>query len=108
MQGCSSIKKVLPVLIPELSYDDLNIGEGGTASFTYAQLPNMDSETHAQKITDLLEYCKQDTWAMVRIWQWIGEQLWVLKSFTVADYFKFNKFIWKLIQAIVQYEPRKY
>ena len=75
MQGSSSIKKVLPVLIPELSYDDLNIGEGGTASFTYAQLPNMDSETRAQKITDLLEYCKQDTWAMVRIWQWIGEQL---------------------------------
>jgi hypothetical protein len=75
MHGSSSIKKVLPVLIPELSYDDLNIGEGGTASLTYSQLPTMDSETREQKILDLLEYCKQDTWAMVRIWQWIGERL---------------------------------
>jgi len=75
MQGSSSIKKVLPVLIPELSYDDLNIGEGGTASLTYAQLPNMDPETREQKIKDLLEYCKQDTWAMVRIWEWINIQI---------------------------------
>jgi hypothetical protein len=75
MKGSSSIKKVLPVLIPELSYDDLNIGEGGTASLTYSQLPSMDSETREQKIKDLLEYCKQDTWAMVRIWEWIGERI---------------------------------
>jgi hypothetical protein len=75
MMGSSSIKKVLPVLIPELSYDDLNIGEGGTASLTYSQLPSMDSETREQKILDLLEYCKQDTWAMVRIWEWIGERI---------------------------------
>ena len=75
MLGSSSIKKVLPVLIPELSYDDLNIGEGGTASLTYAQLQFMDPETREQKIKDLLEYCKQDTWAMVRIWEWIREQI---------------------------------
>ena len=75
MKGSSSIKKVLPVLIPELSYDDLNIGEGGTASLTYSQLPSMDAETREQKIKDLLEYCKQDTWAMVRIWEWIGERI---------------------------------
>jgi hypothetical protein len=28
-----------------------------------------------QKIKDLLEYCKQDTWAMVRIWEWINSQI---------------------------------
>lgn len=75
MMGSSSIKKVLPVLIPELSYDDLNIGEGGTASLTYAQLPSFDTETREQKIKDLLEYCKQDTWAMVRIWEWMSEKV---------------------------------
>lgn len=75
MMGSSSIKKVLPVLIPELSYDYLNIGEGGKASLTYSQLPTMDSETREQKVLDLLEYCKQDTWAMVRIWEWIGERV---------------------------------
>jgi hypothetical protein len=74
MSGSSSIKKVLPVLIPELSYENLNIGEGRTASLTYSQLPTMDSETREQKILDLLEYCKQDTWAMVRIWQWINDK----------------------------------
>jgi hypothetical protein len=74
MIGSSSIKKVLPVLIPELSYENLNIGEGRTASLTYSQLPTMDSETREQKILDLLEYCKQDTWAMVRIWEWINDK----------------------------------
>ena len=75
MSGSSSIKKVLPVLIPELSYENLNIGEGRTASLTYSQLPSMDSEMREQKILDLLEYCKQDTWAMVRIWEWINDKI---------------------------------
>jgi len=33
-----SIKKVLPALVPELSYRDLNIQEGGTASNTFSQM----------------------------------------------------------------------
>lgn len=73
--GSSSIKRVLPVLIPELSYQNLNIQEGGTASFTYGQLQYMDEATRQQKILDLLEYCRQDTWAMVKIWQWINEKI---------------------------------
>ena len=38
MQGSYSIKKVLPALVPELSYKDLNIQEGGTASNTFSQM----------------------------------------------------------------------
>ena len=62
-----SIKKVLPVLCPELSYSDLVIQEGGTASFTYAELKNQTAEIQAEQREQLLEYCKLDTLAMVRI-----------------------------------------
>lgn len=68
MKGSYSIKYVLPALVPELSYQDLNIKEGGTASNTFAQMilgkfsGNVD-----QARQDLLAYCQLDTWAMVKI-----------------------------------------
>ena len=37
MRGSYSIKYVLPALVPELSYNDLEIKEGGTASNTFYQ-----------------------------------------------------------------------
>jgi hypothetical protein len=68
MQGSYSIKKVLPALVPKLSYDNLEIKEGGTASsiFTsmFAGKYNGDIE---QTRKNLLVYCKLDTWAMVEI-----------------------------------------
>lgn len=68
MRGSYSIKKVLPALVPELSYNDLEIKEGGTASTVFAQ---MAAGTYRGDIeqtrTNLLEYCKMDTLAMVRI-----------------------------------------
>ena len=38
MRGSYSIKSVLPALAPELSYNDLNINDGGTASSIYLHL----------------------------------------------------------------------
>ena len=35
MQGSYSIKKVLPALVPDLSYDNLDIKGGGVASSTF-------------------------------------------------------------------------
>ena len=68
MQGSYSIKKVLPSLVPEMSYEGLDISEGGSASIAYETL--MD-ETDMIKIMEirnnLLEYCKMDTLAMVEI-----------------------------------------
>jgi hypothetical protein len=72
-QGSNSIKNVLPALIPELSYTDLVIQEGGTASFTYTQLASMPLDMQAQTRTDLLAYCELDTWAMVCIWEWLNK-----------------------------------
>ena len=36
--GSFSLKKVLPALVPELSYDGLAIAEGGTASIEFERL----------------------------------------------------------------------
>lgn len=68
MQGSYSIKYVLPALIPELSYENLEINEGGLASIAFE---NLFYETDLMQIAEtrnqLLEYCKLDTLAMVKI-----------------------------------------
>lgn len=68
MRGSYSIKKVLPALVPELSYKTLNIQEGGTASSTYANLHLEKDPSKIEQIRkDLLAYCEMDTYAMVKI-----------------------------------------
>ena len=68
MQGRSSIKKVLPALVPELSYADLTVQEGGTASTTFTSMHKGEYEgEYAATRQDLLDYCKRDTWAMVKL-----------------------------------------
>ena len=68
MKGSYSIKAVLPALVPELSYNALEINEGGLASIAYESL---QTETDLMFIAEikqqLLEYCKLDTFGMVRI-----------------------------------------
>lgn len=67
--GSSSIKKVLPVLCPDLSYAEMDIHEGATASNKWRDMIDPDaSDKEAKKIhDDLLKYCEMDTYAMVRI-----------------------------------------
>jgi hypothetical protein len=70
MRGSYSIKLVLPALIPELRYDDLDIADGGMAMEAYAKLQAMTDSQEIEKIkSDLLKYCELDTFAMVRILQ---------------------------------------
>lgn len=54
-EGSASIKKVLPILIPDLSYKNLAIQEGGTASATYADLKNQTLEVQKTQRKDLLD-----------------------------------------------------
>jgi hypothetical protein len=67
--GSASIKSVLPVIVPDLSYKTLAIQEGGTASSSWPRLT--DSKTppaEKEKLRrDMLLYCGRDTMAMVRI-----------------------------------------
>lgn len=71
-KGRSSIKKVLPVLVPELRYTDLGIGDGLTATISWYRAVKWDhmEKTDREKIFDDLEkYCELDTIAMVRIYE---------------------------------------
>jgi len=71
-KGSSSIKKVLPVLCPELSYGSLGIGDGLTATISWYRAATWDTleESEKEKIfTDLEIYCHLDTLAMVEIFR---------------------------------------
>jgi CRISPR/Cas system-associated exonuclease Cas4 (RecB family) len=64
----SSIKKVLPSLVPELSYQDLDVQEGGMASLEWLAMTETDDDRQkAAKADALKRYCELDTLAMVRL-----------------------------------------
>ena len=70
--GSTSIKKVLPVLVPELSYKTLGIQEGGAAQRSWQQAVSGERPGEEQQIfDDLLEYCRLDTLAMVEIFRFL-------------------------------------
>ena len=67
--GSLSIKQVLPVLVPDMTYDDLGIRDGLTASAQFARMAQGrcdEGEARALR-QDLETYCHQDTLAMVRL-----------------------------------------
>ena len=68
--GSASIKKVLPVLVSELSYKTLNIQEGASAQRIWMEtvLDGKNQDTKAKIMHDLIEYCKLDTLTMVQLY----------------------------------------
>jgi hypothetical protein len=72
-KGRASIKNVLPVLVPELTYKALNIQKGDQAVERWEKMidPNTSQKEKNQIAKDLLEYCKLDTLAMVRIYEFL-------------------------------------
>ncbi len=74
-KGSASIKKVLPVLVPELSYENLDIGQGGEAMDAWYEIMGHQTvetkKERAETIKSMLEYCKQDTLAMVKILEFL-------------------------------------
>jgi hypothetical protein len=70
--GSWSIKAVLPAICPELSYDTLEgVQNGGMAveSYKEAIAPATTPERKQEICRQLLDYCKLDTFAMVRMWE---------------------------------------
>ena len=67
MQGSYSIKKVLPALVPDLTYKDLSINKGDVASLEFLNLSKKSLKEQESIRKDLLEYCKMDTFAMFKI-----------------------------------------
>ena len=70
-KGKTSIKKVLPVMAPELTYAELEIKEGGSAMEAwYEMVFGVGSQADKSKIADdLRRYCGLDTYAMYAIWK---------------------------------------
>ena len=67
-RGSFSLKRVLPVLVPGLGYDDLAIADGQTAAVRYAgALAHPDPEERRRTFGELRAYCARDTLAMVRL-----------------------------------------
>ena len=67
--GSNSLKAVMPVLVPELSYKTLAIQEGGTASASWAIVTDqkLPQEKRDKLYQDMIDYCRLDVYAMVRI-----------------------------------------
>ena len=74
-KGSSSIKYVLPVLVPEFSYKELDIQNGLSASIRwYEAVTGSVSNDDAQQIyQSLITYCCLDTLAMVKIYDYLME-----------------------------------
>lgn len=68
--GSASIKKVLPVLVPELSYDGMEIAKGDEASIAWWEMVQgkFSEEEKQATIAHLLKYCQLDTKALFVIY----------------------------------------
>lgn len=74
-QGSWSIKKVLPAICAEMDYKKLGgIQDGGDAMeiYPYAISKECGEEERKQIASDLLAYCRLDTLAMVKIWEYFS------------------------------------
>ncbi len=65
--GLTSIKKVLPIVCPELSYEDLEIQDGSLAMEAWQRMTNVNNKESEEIASNLLKYCERDTFAMVEI-----------------------------------------
>ncbi len=75
-RGRTTLKRVLPALVTDLSYNGLAIKDGGTAVALFARMAKgeITGDAVAQVRRDLLDYCRMDTLAMVHL----HEALWSL------------------------------
>ena len=73
--GSKSLKSVLPVLVPSLSYKTLDIQAGGDAPAVWNLMLSANNETERQEWDRRLRaYCKLDTLAMVEIHKVLQEK----------------------------------
>ena len=74
MRGSWSIKSVLPTFAPELDYGDLDVQGGQAAQQKFLEIikPGISENELEIGRTSLLEYCKRDTLAMVKLTQFLA------------------------------------
>ena len=68
-RGSYSLKWVLPALVPDMTYEGMEVAEGGEAGLAWEKMVHAEAGSKERKrLRDaLLAYCKQDTLAMVRL-----------------------------------------
>ena len=75
--GSFSIKDVVPALLPEMSYDGLEVSDGQVASFLLERLLCRPEELPATERATLREqlaaYCKHDTAVMVELFRFLQQ-----------------------------------
>lgn len=73
-KGKTSIKNILPVLVPELTYKDLVIQNGDSASQKWFDMVyrHLTEEEQCKISLELKKYCGLDTYAMYKIWQFLA------------------------------------
>jgi len=70
LQRSYSIKKVLPIFAPHLNYANLDeVHNGIEAQVAFMRLKNLSGDMFQKTYSNMIEYCKQDTWAMYEVLQ---------------------------------------
>lgn len=73
-QGSFSIKNVLPALVPDAGWSELEIADGQAAALAYEQaLASDDPAARDRTFRALKAYCQQDTLAMLKLLQALRE-----------------------------------
>jgi hypothetical protein len=68
MDGSYSLKSVLPVLVPGMTYEGLEISDGAMASEAYFTMGTITDVGELSRLrAALLDYCRQDTLGLVRL-----------------------------------------
>jgi predicted RecB family nuclease len=67
--GSYSLKSVLPALVPEMTYEGMEVADGQAAGLAWESLlrGGLDRDKHDKTRKALLDYCGQDTLAMLKI-----------------------------------------
>ena len=76
--GSYSMKAVAPAVAPDVTYEDLDIAEGGGASAAFYRIvadPSLSREARDGLQQSLLEYCERDTLALARVHQWLIHEM---------------------------------
>jgi CRISPR/Cas system-associated exonuclease Cas4 (RecB family) len=68
-RGSFSLKSVLPVLVPDMTYEGMEVSEGEEAGQAWEKMVRgqVSAQEKARLRKALLDYCSQDTLAMVRL-----------------------------------------
>jgi hypothetical protein len=70
MNGSYSMKSILPALVDNMSYSNMNIKDGVDAMVLYQNLAyETDENVKSKIIQDLLTYCRMDTLALYHVFK---------------------------------------